>query len=166
MCVRPSLRPEGMEASLGEIMRRAGEATEAARCAVAETRATDETVRGLAEAAQRIRGVVRLVGEIAEQTGPLVPNAMIQAARAGDADWICDLPTTCRVVLIFRIRPSMATPSPCSLRNRAAAAHDLLVFSLATMPGVSWGGRRPGSPASSIRCRCSPSWPHGRKRLG
>ena len=59
--------------------RRRGPAAEAAR-------ATDGTVRGLAEAAQRIGDVVLdPSGDIAGQTNLLALNATIEAARAGEA---------------------------------------------------------------------------------
>ncbi|MBW6396278.1 HAMP domain-containing protein [Roseomonas sp. HJA6] len=76
---------EEMAASVEEITRRVAEAAEVARRAVAEAKATDSTVRGLAEAAARIGDVVRLIGEIAGQTNLLALNATIEAARAGEA---------------------------------------------------------------------------------
>jgi len=62
-----------------------GRLAEVARRAVSEAKATDATVRGLAEAASRIGDVVRLIGEIAGQTNLLALNATIEAARAGEA---------------------------------------------------------------------------------
>src|SRR5581483_6402434 len=56
----------------------AGEATQQA------TR-TNEQIQGLAEAAQRIGDVVKLITDIAGQTNLLALNATIEAARAGDA---------------------------------------------------------------------------------
>jgi methyl-accepting chemotaxis protein len=53
--------------------------------AVGETQQTDETVRGLAESAERIGAVVGLISDIAAQTNLLALNATIEAARAGDA---------------------------------------------------------------------------------
>ncbi len=76
---------EEMAASVEEITRRVAEAADVARRAVAEAKATDTTVRGLAEAASRIGDVVRLIGEIAGQTNLLALNATIEAARAGEA---------------------------------------------------------------------------------
>jgi len=55
------------------------------RQARAETVETDETMRGLAEAAQRIGAVVKLIRDVASQTNLLALNATIEAARAGDA---------------------------------------------------------------------------------
>jgi methyl-accepting chemotaxis protein len=76
---------EQMAASVEEITRRVAEAADVARRAVAEAKATDSTMRGLAEAASRIGDVVRLIGEIAGQTNLLALNATIEAARAGEA---------------------------------------------------------------------------------
>jgi len=53
--------------------------------AVAEAEATNETVQGLAEAAQKIGDVVSLINDIAGQTNLLALNATIEAARAGEA---------------------------------------------------------------------------------
>lgn len=76
---------EEMAASGAEINRQVTEAAEIARRASDETRATDATVRSLAEAAGRIGEVVRLIGDIAAQTNLLALNATIEAARAGEA---------------------------------------------------------------------------------
>jgi methyl-accepting chemotaxis protein len=76
---------EEMAASVTEISRQVAEAASVASQAVAETRATDTTVQGLADAASRIGDVVRLIGDIAGQTNLLALNATIEAARAGDA---------------------------------------------------------------------------------
>ncbi|WP_052711841.1 methyl-accepting chemotaxis protein [Elstera litoralis] len=53
--------------------------------AVNRATATNETVQGLSDAAERIGEVVRLIGEIAAQTNLLALNATIEAARAGEA---------------------------------------------------------------------------------
>jgi methyl-accepting chemotaxis protein len=53
--------------------------------AVAAADRTNERVRGLADAAQRIGEVVGLISEIAQQTNLLALNATIEAARAGEA---------------------------------------------------------------------------------
>jgi len=76
---------EEMASSIAEITRRVAEAATVANQAVAETRATDGTVRGLAESAGRIGDVVRLISDIAGQTNLLALNATIEAARAGEA---------------------------------------------------------------------------------
>ena len=76
---------EEMAASVGEITRQVTEAAAVAHRAAAEASASDATVRGLSEAAQRIGEVVQLIGDIAGQTNLLALNATIEAARAGEA---------------------------------------------------------------------------------
>ena len=76
---------EQLASSVGEISRQVTHSAEIARRAVAEARATDTTVAGLSEAAERIGAVVRLIGDIAGQTNLLALNATIEAARAGEA---------------------------------------------------------------------------------
>jgi methyl-accepting chemotaxis protein len=46
---------------------------------------TNATVKGLADAAQKIGDVVKLINDIAGQTNLLALNATIEAARAGEA---------------------------------------------------------------------------------
>jgi methyl-accepting chemotaxis protein len=76
---------EQMTATVQEISRRVAESAAVARRAVEQAQATDATVRGLAEGADRIGDVVRLIGDIAGQTNLLALNATIEAARAGEA---------------------------------------------------------------------------------
>ncbi len=76
---------EQMSATVQEIARRVSEAADVAGRAVGQARATDDTVRSLAEGATRIGDVVRLIGDIAGQTNLLALNATIEAARAGEA---------------------------------------------------------------------------------
>jgi methyl-accepting chemotaxis protein len=76
---------EELAASVSEITRQVAEGASVARAAAEEARATDATVQGLAQAAQRIGDVVRLIGDIAGQTNLLALNATIEAARAGEA---------------------------------------------------------------------------------
>lgn len=76
---------EELAASVAEITRQVADGAAVARAAAEEARATDGTVQGLAQAAQRIGDVVRLIGDIAGQTNLLALNATIEAARAGEA---------------------------------------------------------------------------------
>ena len=76
---------EEMTASVTEISRQVAEAARAAQDAVERAHATGATVRGLAESADQIGDVVRLITDIAGQTNLLALNATIEAARAGDA---------------------------------------------------------------------------------
>jgi methyl-accepting chemotaxis protein len=76
---------EQLSGSIVEIGRHVAHATGITGRAVEETRRTDATVRGLAEAAGRIGEVVKLINDIAGRTNLLALNATIEAARAGDA---------------------------------------------------------------------------------
>jgi methyl-accepting chemotaxis protein len=76
---------EQMSASINEISHQVARATQAARDAVQRASATDAKVSGMAELADRIGDVVRLITDIAGRTNLLALNATIEAARAGDA---------------------------------------------------------------------------------
>ena len=52
---------------------------------MAEAEKTNDTVRSLSEAGQKIGDVVQLINDIASQTNLLALNATIEAARAGEA---------------------------------------------------------------------------------
>ncbi len=76
---------EQMAASIEEVARRIAEGARIASRAAEDARATDRSVATLAQGAQQIGEVVRLIGEIAGQTNLLALNATIEAARAGEA---------------------------------------------------------------------------------
>jgi methyl-accepting chemotaxis protein len=76
---------EELSASIADIGKQVVHANGIASRAVEETRETDGTVRGLAETAERIGEVVKLINDIAGQTNLLALNATIEAARAGEA---------------------------------------------------------------------------------
>jgi methyl-accepting chemotaxis protein len=76
---------EQLASSVSEISRQVAKASEATRLAVEDARSTNETVRALAQAGERISQVISLIKTIAEQTNLLALNATIEAARAGDA---------------------------------------------------------------------------------
>ncbi|MBV9522523.1 MAG: HAMP domain-containing protein [Alphaproteobacteria bacterium] len=76
---------EEMALSIAEIGRQVTQSTAIAANAVEEAGRTHATIRGLAEAAQRIGEVVQLIQDIASQTNLLALNATIEAARAGEA---------------------------------------------------------------------------------
>ncbi len=76
---------EQLSASIADISRQVVHAAGIAGRAVDETKQTDGTVRGLAESAERIGEVVKLINDIAGQTNLLALNATIEAARAGEA---------------------------------------------------------------------------------
>ncbi len=80
-----SAAAEELTSSVNEISRQVTESTRISEEAVAETERTNVVVQGLAEAAQKIGDVVKLISDIAGQTNLLALNATIEAARAGEA---------------------------------------------------------------------------------
>jgi len=76
---------EELAASVGEITRQVAQAAQVSGRALEETQRTDETMRELTAAAEKIGEVVRLISDIAGQTNLLALNATIEAARAGEA---------------------------------------------------------------------------------
>jgi len=76
---------EELAASIQEVTRSITTSAEVASRARTEAERTDEAVRGLAEAVQKIDSIVALISDIAGQTNLLALNATIEAARAGDA---------------------------------------------------------------------------------
>lgn len=76
---------EEVAVSVAEIARQVAESAQIASTAVSEAQATDASVSGLSDAANRISAVVRLISDIAGRTNLLALNATIEAARAGDA---------------------------------------------------------------------------------
>ncbi len=76
---------EELTASIHEISRQVAQSAKITAKAVEDTRRTDTIVRALADGAQKIGDVVRLISGIAAQTNLLALNATIEAARAGDA---------------------------------------------------------------------------------
>jgi PAS domain S-box-containing protein len=69
----------------GEISRQLGQATELVGVAVTDAHATNDEIASLAQAAQEIGNVVKLIRDIAGQTNLLALNATIEAARAGES---------------------------------------------------------------------------------
>ncbi len=74
-----------MSKSIAEINRQVVSASEVVREAAAEAQSTNEIIGGLAQAAQKIDDVVKLIQSVAGQTNLLALNATIEAARAGAA---------------------------------------------------------------------------------
>ena len=75
---------EQLSASIVEISRQIQLSTAGTRQAVQEAAETNDKIRNLADAAQRIGDVVKLINEVAAQTNLLALNATIEAARAGE----------------------------------------------------------------------------------
>ncbi|MCU0819526.1 MAG: methyl-accepting chemotaxis protein [Beijerinckiaceae bacterium] len=76
---------EELSASINEILRQARQSSDIATDAVGAANATDEKIRDLALAAEKIGSVIVLIQGIASQTNLLALNATIEAARAGEA---------------------------------------------------------------------------------
>jgi methyl-accepting chemotaxis protein len=75
---------EELAASVGEIGRQVAQSSTIAQQAVTEANRTGTTVDSLAQAAQKIGAVVKLIQDIASQTNLLALNATIEAARASE----------------------------------------------------------------------------------
>jgi methyl-accepting chemotaxis protein len=76
---------EELSRSIAEIGRRLSQTAEVVRIAVGESQVTNQGINTLADAAQKIGDVIKLIRTIAEQTNLLALNATIEAARAGEA---------------------------------------------------------------------------------
>ncbi len=75
---------EELSSSVSEISRQVAQSAKVAGKAVEDAKRTDKTVQALAEGAQKIGDVVKLISDIASQTNLLALNATIEAARAGE----------------------------------------------------------------------------------
>ncbi len=76
---------EEMSCSIDQIKGRIAEASQAARQAVEAVEQTGGEIDALAQTADRIGEVIKMISEIAEQTNLLALNATIESARAGEA---------------------------------------------------------------------------------
>ena len=74
-----------LSASIDEISRQLGQTNNLVGIAVTEASATNDQIGSLANAAQKIGDVVKLIQDVAGQTNLLALNATIEAARAGEA---------------------------------------------------------------------------------
>jgi NO-binding membrane sensor protein with MHYT domain len=74
-----------MAKSIAEINRQLGSAGDVVRAASAEAKSTNQAIGDLAQAAQKIDDVIKLIQSVAGQTNLLALNATIEAARAGTA---------------------------------------------------------------------------------
>lgn len=76
---------EELTSSISEIGRQVEQSAGISTRAVNDAHQTDQKIRSLAEAANKIGAVVALITDIADQTNLLALNATIEAARAGEA---------------------------------------------------------------------------------
>jgi methyl-accepting chemotaxis protein len=74
-----------LSGSINEIGRQLSQTTEIVRSAVSEAHGTNHQITALAQAAQKIGDVIKLIRAIAGQTNLLALNATIEAARAGES---------------------------------------------------------------------------------
>jgi methyl-accepting chemotaxis protein len=74
-----------LSASIDEISRQLGQTKNLVGIATSEASVTNEQIGSLANAAQKIGDVVKLIQNVAGQTNLLALNATIEAARAGEA---------------------------------------------------------------------------------
>jgi methyl-accepting chemotaxis protein len=80
-----AIAADELTGSIGEIARQLNLTTDVVRAAVGEAQGTNQQIAALAQAAQKIGDVIKLIHSIAGQTNLLALNATIEAARAGDA---------------------------------------------------------------------------------
>ena len=78
-----SIAADELSRSIAEINRQLARAAEVVRAAADEAQSTNAEIADLAEAAQKIDDVVKLIQSVAGQTNLLALNATIEAARAG-----------------------------------------------------------------------------------
>jgi NO-binding membrane sensor protein with MHYT domain/methyl-accepting chemotaxis protein len=76
---------EQLSNSIAEINQQLSRTTEIVGNAVSDAKATNDEYAGLAQAAQKIGDVVKLINNVAGQTNLLALNATIEAVRAGEA---------------------------------------------------------------------------------
>ena len=76
---------EELASSIGEISRQIAHSAATTGQAVADVRRADTSIQALADNAEKVGQVVRLISDIAGQTNLLALNATIEAARAGEA---------------------------------------------------------------------------------
>jgi methyl-accepting chemotaxis protein len=74
-----------LSASIDEISRQLGQTKNLVGIAASEASVTNDQIGSLANAAQKIGDVVKLIQDVAGQTNLLALNATIEAARAGEA---------------------------------------------------------------------------------
>jgi methyl-accepting chemotaxis protein len=76
---------EELSSSIASVGQQLNQSAEVVRTAVSEAQLTNQDIGALAQAAQKIGDVIKLIRNIAGQTNLLALNATIEAARAGEA---------------------------------------------------------------------------------
>lgn len=76
---------DSMSVSIGDIGRQVLSASNASRQAVDDAERTSHQMAALAETADKIGDVIKMISDIADQTNLLALNATIESARAGEA---------------------------------------------------------------------------------
>jgi methyl-accepting chemotaxis protein len=80
-----AIAADELSRSIVEIAHRLNQTNDVVRVAVGEAQATNQDIAALAQGAQKIGDVTKLIQNIAAQTNLLALNATIEAARAGEA---------------------------------------------------------------------------------
>ena len=80
-----AIATDELSSSIGEIARQITQTNNVVHMAVEEAQSTNGEMTTLAETAQKIGDIIKLIRTIAEQTNLLALNATIEAARAGEA---------------------------------------------------------------------------------
>jgi methyl-accepting chemotaxis protein len=135
-----------LASSIAEIARQITQTHNVVRQAVDEAHATDGEMTTLAESAQTVGDIVKLIQSIAEQTNLLALNATIEAARAGEAG---------RGFAVWRCRPP-GPPKPSSGRSLRCKARP-------QAPSIRSGASPSACTRSSTTPRASP--PRSRSRM-
>jgi methyl-accepting chemotaxis protein len=80
-----AIATDELSGSIAEINQQISRANDVVHTTVSEAENTNQQISGLADVAQNIGDVVKMIRDIAEQTNLLALNATIEAARAGEA---------------------------------------------------------------------------------
>ena len=119
--------------SINEIGRQLAKTTEIVRAAVNEAQDTNHQISALAEAAQKIGDVIKLIRAIAGQTNLLALNATIEAARAGDAGK--GFAVVASEVKSLAVQTAKATEDISKLISAVQAATTSAVSAIGTIAG-------------------------------
>jgi methyl-accepting chemotaxis protein len=126
-----------LDAALKGLVESAGRAKALGDDAVSAVAGSRESVANLLEAAERIGGVVDLIKRVASQTGLLALNAMVEAARAGQAG--AGFAVVAREVQELARQSQAATAEIASEIGRAQKAARATASAIDTVDGVVGG---------------------------